>query len=103
MIINGSGTTARRRLGDGAGTRALIGVLLLHRTLPTAAVLAGIDAALTLDSCRPRPGRGRGPPRRATPSPCAAADRAGHVQAVGRPAGARRWPATTSCWLGATA
>jgi hypothetical protein len=26
--------TARRRLGDGPGTRALIGVLLLHRTLP---------------------------------------------------------------------
>ena len=25
---------ARRRLGDGAGTRALVGVLLLHRTLP---------------------------------------------------------------------
>jgi hypothetical protein len=38
---------ARRRLGDRDGTRALIGVLLLHRTLPTGAVLAGIDAALT--------------------------------------------------------
>ena len=37
---------ARRRLGDGAGTRALIGVLLLHRTLPAAAVTAGHDAAL---------------------------------------------------------
>lgn len=37
---------ARRELGDGAGTRALIAVLLLHRTMPTAAVLAGIGAAL---------------------------------------------------------
>src|ERR1035437_1469825 len=31
---------ARRRDGDAAGTRALIEVLLLHRALPTAAVLA---------------------------------------------------------------
>lgn len=41
--------TARRRLGDGAGTRALIEVLLLHRTLPTEAVLAGLDAAIRLE------------------------------------------------------
>ncbi len=38
---------ARTRLGDGAGTRALIGVLLLHRTLPAAAVLAGMHAAIS--------------------------------------------------------
>ena len=37
---------ARRRLGDGAGTRALIGVLLLHRVLPAEAVVAGMAAAL---------------------------------------------------------
>jgi hypothetical protein len=37
---------ARRALGDGPGTRALIGALLLHRTLPAAAVLAGMTAAL---------------------------------------------------------
>jgi hypothetical protein len=37
---------ARRALGDGAGTRALVGVLLLHRTLPAAAVAAGMAAAL---------------------------------------------------------
>jgi transposase len=37
---------ARRALGDGAGTRVLIGVLLLHRTLPADAVIAGMDAAL---------------------------------------------------------
>ena len=37
---------ARRGLGDGPGTRALVGVLLLHRTLPAAAVAAGMTAAL---------------------------------------------------------
>jgi len=35
---------ARRRLGDGPGTRALIEVLLLHRTLPFVAVHAALDA-----------------------------------------------------------
>ena len=35
---------ARRRLGDGAGTRALIEVLLLHRHLPAASVHAALDA-----------------------------------------------------------
>lgn len=37
---------ARRRLGDGAGTRALCEVLLLHRRLPGTAVVAGMAAAL---------------------------------------------------------
>ena len=45
--------TARRRHGDRDGTRALVGVLLLHRTLPTEAVLAGIEAALTAGRCDP--------------------------------------------------
>lgn len=36
---------ARSRLGDGPGTRALIEVLLLHRTLPGAAVLDALDEA----------------------------------------------------------
>ncbi|MFI5075444.1 MAG: IS21 family transposase, partial [Actinomycetales bacterium] len=36
---------ARKALGDGPGTRALVGVLLLHRTLPSAAVTAGMTAA----------------------------------------------------------
>ena len=45
--------TARRRLGDGPGTRALVGVLLLHRTLSTEAVIAGIRATLNLESCDP--------------------------------------------------
>ena len=44
---------ARRRLGDGAGTRALIGVLLLHRSLPAEAVMAGMRAALTIGSVEP--------------------------------------------------
>lgn len=37
---------ARRAGGDREGTRALVGVLLLHRTLPVAAITAGIAAAL---------------------------------------------------------
>lgn len=41
-------TVARRRLGDRDGTRALIEVLLLHRSLPAAAVIAGIEAALAV-------------------------------------------------------
>lgn len=44
---------ARKALGDAAGTRALIGVLLLHRTLPAAAVTAGMAAALTLRRLEP--------------------------------------------------
>jgi hypothetical protein len=37
---------ARRALGDGPGTRALIGVLLLHRTMPADLVVAGMEAAV---------------------------------------------------------
>lgn len=44
---------ARRRLGDRDGTRALIDVLLVHRTVPAAAVTAGIDAALNVGSIDP--------------------------------------------------
>ena len=44
---------ARRRLGDGAGTRALIGVLLLHRSLPAEAVVAGMTAAMGMASVDP--------------------------------------------------
>jgi transposase len=44
---------ARRALGDGAGTRALVGVLLLHRTLPADAVVAGMAAALLLKTHTP--------------------------------------------------
>jgi transposase len=41
---------ARKQLGDPAGTRALIEVLLLHRHLGRADVLAGITAALSVAS-----------------------------------------------------
>jgi transposase len=41
---------ARRRLGDSGGTRALIEVLLLHRTLPAPTVIAGIERALVAGS-----------------------------------------------------
>jgi transposase len=44
---------ARHRQGDGAGTRALIGVLLLHRSLPAGAVVAGMTAALKVGSVDP--------------------------------------------------
>jgi len=44
---------ARARLGDGPGTRALIEVLLLHRRLPAASVIAGICAALDAGTCSP--------------------------------------------------
>jgi hypothetical protein len=44
---------ARRALGDGPGTRALVGVLLLHRTLSADAVIAGITAAGGIDCFDP--------------------------------------------------
>jgi transposase len=44
---------ARRSLGEGAGTRALIGVLLLHRTLPAEAVVAGMAAAASIGNLDP--------------------------------------------------
>jgi len=42
--------TARRRLGDKAGTTVLIDVLLLGRHMASGALLAGIDAALAVGS-----------------------------------------------------
>lgn len=44
---------ARRQLGDGAGTRALCRVLLLHRTMGPGEVTAGIAAALEVASVDP--------------------------------------------------
>ena len=44
---------ARRKLGDAAGTRALIEVLLLHRRLPFIAVHAALDAVERVRSCDP--------------------------------------------------
>lgn len=45
--------SARAVRGDSDGTRALIDVLLLHRHLPSQAVLAGIRAALTVGAHDP--------------------------------------------------
>ena len=44
---------ARRAHGDAAGTRCLVGVLLLHRTLPTTAITAGMGAALRMGNHDP--------------------------------------------------
>ena len=44
---------ARAPHGDGDGTRALVEVLLLHRHLAAAAVVAGIPAALAVGSISP--------------------------------------------------
>src|SRR5271165_5289162 len=44
---------ARKARGDAAGTRALVEVLLLHRHLARADVLAGITAALSVGSVNP--------------------------------------------------
>lgn len=43
-------SAARKAVGDSAGTKALIEVLLLHRHLEAADVLVGINAALTVGS-----------------------------------------------------
>lgn len=44
-------SVARRRLGDRDGTRALIEVLLLHRSLDAASVANGTERALLAGSC----------------------------------------------------
>jgi transposase len=44
---------ARKAHGDGAGTRAMVEVLLLHRHLDHADMLAGISAALSVGSTSP--------------------------------------------------
>ena len=44
---------ARRKLGDAAGTRTLIEVLLLHRSLPFIAVHAALDTVEQVGSCDP--------------------------------------------------
>jgi hypothetical protein len=44
---------ARRRLGDAAGTKAMVEVLLAHRSLPASAVIAGMHGALRAGSIDP--------------------------------------------------
>ena len=89
---------ARRKLGDGAGTRALIEVLLLHRRLPAASVTAGIEAALRSGTCSPdvvavqarlarRRGRPGGGAAGAGPAPVAGGGH--HAAAPGRAAAGR--------------
>jgi hypothetical protein len=46
-------TAARKAHGDGVGTRVLVEVLLLHRHLDRADVLAGISAALSVGCTSP--------------------------------------------------
>jgi hypothetical protein len=46
-------TMCRNRLGDAAGTRALIEVLLLHRHLPADDIITGMTVALRLQSPSP--------------------------------------------------
>lgn len=49
----GEGCRSGQGSGDAAGTRALIEVLLLHRLLPAAAVIAGLRTALALRGGQP--------------------------------------------------
>ena len=46
--------TARRRLGDRDGTKAMIEILLIHRRLPAEAVVAGMSQALSVGSVDPQ-------------------------------------------------
>jgi len=45
---------ARRERGDKAGTRALIEILLAHRTLPAAALISAMDTAVTTGMLDPQ-------------------------------------------------
>jgi len=45
---------ARRERGDAAGTRALIEVLLAHRTLPAAALMTALDRAIDAGTLEPQ-------------------------------------------------
>lgn len=46
--------TARAARGDAGGTRALVEVLLAHRTLPAAALIAAMDAAVASNALDPQ-------------------------------------------------
>ncbi len=87
---------ARHQLGDGAGTRALIGVLLLQRRMPARIVTAAMEAALGIGSVDPEVVAIEA--RRLEQRPPAP------VIPIGAAAGEKRPPrasaATTSCWPG---
>lgn len=75
---------ARRRTGDGAGTRALIEVLLLHRRLSSDAVVAGMAAALRAGSVEAKVVAVEA--RRAADAPPPAAVPIGELASYDRPA-----------------
>ena len=81
---------ARRALGDGPGTRALVGVLLLHRTMPTTAVLAGMNTAIGMGHFDPDlvavEARRQVHATTPTPSPVPLPVSATPAAAIGRPA-----------------
>ena len=58
-----TGTPPAASRGDAAGTRALIEVLLAHRTLPAAALIAAMDAAVDAGVAGPAGRDHRRPPR----------------------------------------
>jgi hypothetical protein len=86
--------TARRRLGDRDGTKALIEVLLAHRSLAADAVIAGMDAALEVGSVDPAvvtiEARKKATAERQTPVPIGELARSTDRH--------RLWPTTTSSW-----
>ena len=53
QLSSGKKSTTYAGLGDAAGTRALIGVLLLHRTMAADAVSAGMTAAIAAHTYDP--------------------------------------------------
>ena len=52
----------RKAYGDAAGTRALIEVLLAHRTLPAATLITAMDRAIEAGVLDPQVGPHRRPP-----------------------------------------
>lgn len=51
--INGCGTVPAPKPADAEGTRRICEVLLLQRRLPAERIIAGMDAALSMDSTDP--------------------------------------------------
>ena len=105
--------TARKTHGDAAGTRALVEVLLLHRHLDRADVVAGLSAALSvgstnvdvvaLEARKAAERRGGAHGRQNGPSDGAEVVDAGRAplgaaDASSMSARCPRWPSTTHCW-----
>ena len=88
---------ARRARGDAAGTRALIEVLLAHRTLPAAALTAAMDRAVASGVLDPQVVLIDA--RRLAGGPSRRSSRSARWPATTGPP--RPWPATTNCSPGA--